>query len=75
MPARRPAQARRIELPAVVAPPEPTAEEIAQRNQAQRDRVLTGGPMRRVIEAIVEAGEPMEIDTGTHIVTITVAEK
>ena len=75
MPARRPAQARRIELPADTAPPAPTPEEIEQRKEQRRNAVLSGGPMRRVVEAVIEAGEPMEIDTGTHIVTITVAEK
>ena len=75
MPARRPAQARRIELPIPAARAEPTPEQIEERNERRRDRILTGGPMRQVIEAIIEASEPMEIDTGTHIVTITVAEK
>jgi hypothetical protein len=75
MPARRPEHARRIELPATPAPAEPTAEEIQQRTERRRNAILSGGPMRSVIQAVIEAGEPLEIDTGTHIVTITVAEK
>ena len=75
MPARRPEHARRIELPAAVAPPEPTPEEIQQRSERRRRSILTGGPMRLVVEAAIEAGEPLEIDTGTHLVTITVSEK
>jgi hypothetical protein len=75
MPARRPAQARRIELPSQAARAEPTPEEIEERRSRRREVILSGSPMRRVVEAIIEAGESMEIDTGTHVVTITVAEK
>ena len=75
MPARRPAQARRIELPATAAPAEPAPEEVELRRQARRERILAGGYMHQLVGAIIEAGEPLEIDAGTHIVTITVAEK
>ena len=75
MPARRPAQARRIELPIPSARAEPTPEQIEERQARRRDAILNGSMMRRVVDAIIEAGEPMEIDAGTHIVTITVAEK
>ena len=75
MPARRPEHARRIELPSQVVRAEPTPEQIEERNERRRRSILTGGPMRLVAEAAIESGEPLEIDTGTHIVTITVAEK
>ena len=75
MPARRPEHARRIELPAVASATEPTPDEIEQRKQSRRNNILHGGAMRLVVEAVIESGEPLEIDTGTHIVTITVAEK
>ena len=75
MPARRPAQARRIELPSQVVRAEPTPEEIEERQSRRREAILSGSPMRRVVEAIIEAGEPIEIDTGTHLVTITAVEK
>jgi len=75
MPARRPAQARKIQLSTRPSRPDPTPEEIHQRRTARRDAILTGGPMRAVVQAVIESGEPMEIDTGTHVITITVAEK
>ena len=74
MPARRPEHARRIEMP-INARTEPTPEQIEEQRQRRRMMILSGPPMRQVIEAVIESGEPLEIDTGTHMVTITVAEK
>ena len=75
MPARRPAHARRIELPGAIEAPEPSPEEIARRAERRNNAILSGGPMRLVTEAAIAEGGSIEVDTGTHIVTITVAEK
>jgi len=75
MSARRSAQARRISLPARPSRVAPTIAQMQEREAARREAILTRGPMRAVVEAMIESGEPVEIDTGTHVVTITVAEK
>jgi len=75
MPARRPAQARRIELPSQVVRAEPSAEIVAERNARRRAAVLSGGPMRLVADAVSELDGPLEIETDTHIITITAVEK
>ena len=75
MPARRPAQARRIELPSAVESSTPSPEEIAHRAERRNNAILNGGPMRLVTEAAIAEGGSIEVDTSTHIVTITAVEK
>ena len=75
MPARRPAHARRLAAiqPEPVA--EPSAEEVAERQQRRAERTLRGGPIRMVIEAALAMGGTVEVETETHIATVTVVEK
>ena len=75
MPARRPEHMRHIELPMAAARPDPTQEQIEQRKERRRNAILTGGPMEMVLQAIIESGDSLEIDAGTHIVSILVTPK
>ena len=73
--AKRPTPAaQRVSL-VRAARPGPTPEQAAEREQRRHERVLHGGPMRMVVEAIIASGSPVEIETETHIVTITAVEK
>ena len=75
MPARKPAHAAQRISMVREAPPVPTPERIAERAQMRQERVLHSGMMRRVAEAVIAAGDPVEIETETHIVTMTAAPK
>ena len=55
--------------------PQPTMEEIESRDRDRLRRVLHSGPMRLVADAVIAAGEPVEIETETHIVTMTATPK
>ena len=55
--------------------PEITVEDRQQREEVRRDRMLHSGMMRRVAEAVIASGAPIEIETETHIVTMTATPK
>ena len=55
--------------------PQPTPEEVENRNRDRLRRVLHGGAMRLIADAVIAAGEPVEIETETHIVTMTATPK
>jgi len=75
MPARRPEHARRITAIQPEPAAQPSAEELNHRQQRRADRMLRGGMIRSVIEATLAVGGTVEVETETHIATITVAEK
>lgn len=75
MPARRPEHAQRIAAVQPEPSAEPSAEEVAERRQIRANRILRGGPIRTVIEATLAVGGTVEVETETHIATITVTEK
>ena len=52
-----------------------TAEQIQERESQRRQVALSGAPMQMVIDAVIDAGGNVEIDTETHTVSIVVTPK
>jgi len=67
-------RARRI-LMTADAVAQPTPDQARVREQNRHERALIGGPMRRVIDAVIASGVPVEVETDTHVVTITATLK
>ena len=59
----------------IVRPRQPTQEELEARRGRHTALILEGGAMRAVVSALIERNESMEIDAGSHVITISVIEK
>jgi len=75
MPARKSEPARRIAAIQPESAAQPSAEELNQRQQRRADRMLRGGMIHSVIDATLAVGGSVEVETETHIATITVTKK
>ena len=75
--ARQPQPVASIGMPRELVPVQKSAQEMERRNRRDQQAILAGPMGDRVARAILDlaADGPVEIDAGTHMLTVTAIPK